>query len=471
MKADVVIIGSGLGGLVCAHLLSRRGFNVLVLERQQQPGGCLQSYRRGGFRFDTGLHCVGGLAEGQSLHEVFRQLDLLDLPWHRLDASGSDLVTIGGDTFPLPEGFGPFAATLAQYFPGQKAALQQYAGLLQHLNYENTVRQNAYQYLSQLFHDELLLNVVSGASLKMELRKDTLPLFSFAHINAGFIESSWRLRGDGNLLVNRLTDGIRRQGGAVCCGAEVTQLQEKDGRIVAARCSNGEAYEADAFICDIHPAVMLGLVSEGGKIKQTYRKRITLLENSFGMFTASLLLKPGAVPYFNHNKYVYREPDVWSFYEKTGQSVGGVMVSCRVPEDGSPWARQIDLLTPMPWSRVQPFADTTVGHRGTAYEELKCRMAAECIELAESQVGGLSGSIAHCYTSTPLTYRDYNHSPEGSAYGIRKDCANAMLTVLSPQTPISNLLLTGQNVALHGVQGVVMAARQTLDALMKLTNS
>lgn len=467
MKADVVIIGSGLGGLVCAHLLLRRGFSVLVLERQGQPGGCLQSYRRGDFRFDTGLHCVGGLAEGQSLHEAFRELDLLDLPWHKLDASGSALVTIGDDTFPLAEGFEQFAATLAQYFPGKKAALQQYTGMLQQLNYENDIHQNAYQYLSQLFHDDLLLNVVSGSSLKMELRKDTLPLFCFAHINAGFIESSWRLRGDGNLLVNKLTDGIVRQGGSICCGAEVTELQEKDGRIVATRCSNGETYEADTFICDIHPAMMLELIKEGGKIKRTFRKRITQLENSFGIFTASLLLKPGTVPYFNHNKYVYRESNVWSFYEKTAQSVGGVMVSCRVPEDASPWTQQIDLLTPMPWTRCLPFADTTVGHRGMAYEDLKRRMAAECVELAERVVPGLSGCIAQCYTSTPLTYRDYNHTPEGSAYGIRKDYANPMMTVLSPQTPISNLLLTGQNIALHGLQGVIMAAQQTCKHINK----
>ena len=44
MRYDVVIIGSGFGGLVCAHLLAKAGKRVLVLERQQQAGGCIQSY-------------------------------------------------------------------------------------------------------------------------------------------------------------------------------------------------------------------------------------------------------------------------------------------------------------------------------------------------------------------------------------------------------------------------------------------
>ena len=63
MRYDVVIIGSGLGGLVCGSLLAREGKKVLILERQAQPGGCMQSYQRGRLSFDTGLHYIGGLAE------------------------------------------------------------------------------------------------------------------------------------------------------------------------------------------------------------------------------------------------------------------------------------------------------------------------------------------------------------------------------------------------------------------------
>lgn len=53
MKYDAVIIGSGLGGLECAHILSKAGMSVLLLERGTQAGGCLQSYRRLGLAFDT----------------------------------------------------------------------------------------------------------------------------------------------------------------------------------------------------------------------------------------------------------------------------------------------------------------------------------------------------------------------------------------------------------------------------------
>ena len=70
-KYDVVIIGSGLGGLLCANILSKEGKNVCVLEKQHQFGGNLQTFKRDGKIFDTGVHYVGGLDEGQNLHQYY----------------------------------------------------------------------------------------------------------------------------------------------------------------------------------------------------------------------------------------------------------------------------------------------------------------------------------------------------------------------------------------------------------------
>ena len=200
-------------------------------------------------------------------------------------------------------------------------------------------------------------------------------------------------------------------------------------------------------------------------MKKVYRNRIARLENTFGMFTVSLALKPQSVRYFNCNRYVYRRPDVWTFYQ-VDAPVSGILISCRVPDDGSEYTRQLDLLTPMPWSRCTPWTDTTVGRRGEAYRQMKEQMADECMTLAERILPGLSRHVEARYTSTPLTYRDYTFTPEGSAYGLRKDFNSPMLTMLSPRTPIPNLLLTGQNLMLHGLHGVTMTALFTCAEVM-----
>lgn len=472
MKYDAVIIGSGLGGLECAHILSKAGMSVLLLERGTQAGGCLQSYRRHGLAFDTGFHYVGGLDEGQSLHSAFRHLGLLRLPWQRLD-NHFDRVTIGNQTFSFAQGYDAFVETLTAAFPAERDALNKYADMLKQCGEQQFDALNpqtgessllsrlfetsAYQYLTETFHDPLLINVLCGTSLKMELRKESLPLFTFAHGNGSFIESSWRLKGDGSLIVNSLVDGIRMHGGEIICNTEVRELVEKDGKLVHAVCSNGEIYEGTIFISNIHPAVTCNLVKQSSRMKKVYRSRITHLENTFGMFTVSLRIKPQTLRYFNWNQYIYKEPDVWAFHLKNNP-VSGVLVSCRIPEDGSKYVQQVDLLTPMNWSECEQWSHTEVGRRGEDYKAMKKRVADECITLAGRFIPGLRDRITGCYTSTPLTYRNYTLTPEGSAYGLRKDFRNPMITLLSPRTPIPNLLLTGQNLMLHGLHGVTMTA-------------
>ena len=465
MKYDVVVIGSGLGGLICARELAKSGRSIVVLERQQQPGGCLQSYRRAGLELDTGLHYVGGLDAGQALHEAFDSLGLLSLPWQRLDPDGFDQITISNQTFPLVQGFDRFADKLSEYFPEERTSLRQFVEMLRQLPpMEKLIRVNAYDYLTSLFRDPLLINVLSASAMRMELRRDSLPLFTLAHGLSSYIQSSWRLKGSGNLIVDSLISDIKAAGGEIYCGTEVTELQEAEGRVVAAHCTGGRTFEGSLFISDAHPQITFDWLKESRKLKGVFRHRIAALENTFGMFTVSLVLKPGKLQYFNHNKYVYRKPNVWTFSEEA-DSVGGVMLSARGPENGHTDVRQVDLLTPLPWTLCQQWADTRVGRRGEGYEKLKQRLADDCIKLAERVVPGLSDMVERCYTSTPLTWRDYTLSPRGSAFGVRKDCRNPLMTMLSPKTPIPNLFLTGQSLALHGVEGVTKTAFNTLETI------
>ena len=129
MKYDVIIIGSGLGGLACAHILSKAGKSVLVLEKEAQPGGCLQSYKRNGFTFDTGFHYVGGLEEGQSLYAAFKMLGLENLPWEKMDEA-FDRIQIGNQNFSFLQGYENFMENLQERFPAEKEALAQYIHLL-----------------------------------------------------------------------------------------------------------------------------------------------------------------------------------------------------------------------------------------------------------------------------------------------------------------------------------------------------
>lgn len=460
---DVLIIGSGLGGLECGALLAQKGLRTLVLEGSHQPGGCMQSFRRGGLHYDTGLHYVGGLAPGQTMHKAFGQLGLLDLPWERMDEA-FDRVIIAGRRFAFHQGYQAFVDGLAKDFPHQREALQSYVWRLQHVT-EEDMEVNAYDYLSKTFSDEMLLNVVSAAAMKTELKRESLPLFNFAHTCSSYIESSWRLRGDGNLLVNKLIDTICKAGGEVRTDSRVVRLTETDGHISKAVCADGSTYEAGYFISDIHPAVLCQMLEDCPSVRKAFRRRMASAENTTGMFTAQLSIKPGALRYFAYNVFVYDKPNVWTMTEEN-DPVKGVMVSARVPEDGSDMLRQIDLLTPMPWQECKEWEDTKVGHRGEDYKAFCKQKTEQCLTLAEQYIPGLRDMVEHCYTSTPLTYRDYLGSPEGGAFGMRKDCRAPMLSFHSVSTPLPNLLLTGQSIILPGIEGVTMTAFETCSRII-----
>ena len=75
---DIVIIGSGMAGLVAANIMAREGKSVCVLEKNNQYGGNLQTFVRERTIFDTGVHYLGGLSKGQNLYRYFDYLDILD---------------------------------------------------------------------------------------------------------------------------------------------------------------------------------------------------------------------------------------------------------------------------------------------------------------------------------------------------------------------------------------------------------
>src|SRR5450631_2740536 len=95
---DVVIIGSGLGGLESAYILSKEGYKVLVLEKNRQLGGSLQIFVREKAIFDTGIHYIGGLDEGQNLNQCFKYFGIMDkLNLIKMDMNGFDRISFGDD--------------------------------------------------------------------------------------------------------------------------------------------------------------------------------------------------------------------------------------------------------------------------------------------------------------------------------------------------------------------------------------
>lgn len=104
---DIVIIGSGIGGLSCAALLARYGFRVIVCESHSIAGGAAHGFERDGFKFDSGPSLYSGMSYRPSTNPLRQVFDAVEaeLTWVNYDTWGCCLpegdfnTTVGADHF------------------------------------------------------------------------------------------------------------------------------------------------------------------------------------------------------------------------------------------------------------------------------------------------------------------------------------------------------------------------------------
>ena len=481
---DAIIIGGGYAGLTCGVRLAKAGWHVCVVEKGRTFGGAFQTFRRGALTFDTGFHFVGGVAEGEMLHPSLVEFGLDDLPWHRMDEEFIE-VHCGSDVYHLHCGYDRFAEGLATQFGNEGEGIDALVGLMRdvadHLpetvvadgGYENQLMQvPAKKWLEEHIGDSRLRNLLCAQAVTTDLTPD-LPLYSFIQSLNSFVQHSYRLPGGGGAITARLRHNIEALGGEVRTGCEVQKLiDDGNGRILSARCANGDILSANLFISTAHPALSVGLMPECPQVRGVYRRRFARMKNSRGIFTVQLALKPGTVPYRNKAISLLGDQDLWDSDYSATAPVKNLLINYNVPQnhtDDEPlYADNVDLMTPMDYSAVEPWADSYVGHRPAGYQAFKETKARECIELASGCIPNLKESIVAVYTSSPLTYRDYTGTVGGSAYGVSKSASAIAGGMLSPLTPFANLLFAGQSLMLHGMLGVGMTSMLVTNIAQKM---
>ena len=485
-KYDVAIIGSGLGGLLCGSILTREGFNVIILEKNSQPGGCLQSYRRDGHIFDTGIHYIGSLDEGQILDRYFKYFGIRDkLNLKRMNDKAFDIIRYSdGSSYELGMGYDNFKTSLEEYFPKEKQAIGKYISTMQSLckafplynldtKYESFkeishFNINAHRYFSELTTDSKLQNLLAATNFNYAGRSDKTPFYVHSLITNSFINSSWRpVDGSGQIAL-LLTDQIIENGGTIRTNANVTaiKLKSDSGKASSVVINRRENIEANWIISDIHPSGTLSLLSDLYPVR-LLNERLEQMENTMGAFTLNGYFKKDSFPYLNSNYFFHPQGNPWYDLNTPNKSIPGSFVFLTPSYSNSnEFADTFTIMTAMDFDLVKKWQHTKIGSRGKEYLELKGRFAEHLVENADKIFPGFRTNIERTYTSTPLSWLDYTGTPDGSMYGILKDSNDPMRTMVFPKNRIPNLLFTGQNVILHGVIGVTIGAVQTCSEIL-----
>ncbi len=138
-ETDVLIIGAGLGGLFTGALLAKEGLRVTLVEKNPTIGGGLQTFRRWGESFDTGMHVVGGMRPGGNIRAICQYLGILDeVRLRDVDDDCTDSLFFAEDqqTYRIAKGREGFVNSLSHYFPNQRQNIGRYVDAIGRLTDE-----------------------------------------------------------------------------------------------------------------------------------------------------------------------------------------------------------------------------------------------------------------------------------------------------------------------------------------------
>ncbi len=487
---EFIVVGSGLSGLLCAYLLAERGYSVCVLEQSVQFGGCLQIFSRDKALFDTGVHYIGELGEGEKLNRIFSYFGIMEcLNVEQLDGDAFDIISFRDDPmeYPWAQGHDNFVRQLGRFFPKEVAALKEYSRVLKQISdnfyagdfqqpdaqliNSEALRTNAEEFIASLTQNEKLRAVLAGNIPTYAGVRGKSPIHQHALIINSFLQSSWRCVDGGAQIAKHLTSAIRGMGGVLLRRQQVAEFCVEEGRVVKVITTEGDEFRARQFIAAMPPANVVKMLT-GASLRKGYLNRIRKPEPTASFFGLYLKFKPEAFPYLKSNYYHYNHADVWNAvnYKTSDWPASWLFYPATAQGDGT-FLSTASVLSYLRYEEVEPWASTrnstaNSSDRGKSYEAFKNKKALRLIDDMEKRFPGIRDAIDTYYTSTPLTYRDYLGAEKGAAYGSVKDYQQPHLSFLSPRSKVENLFFTGQHVHLHGIKGVTTTAILTVAAIL-----
>ncbi len=481
-----IIIGGGLGGLFTGAILAKEGMQVTVLEKNATAGGGLQTFRRFGEKFDTGMHVIGGMQPGGNIWRICQYLGIADkVDLKDVDDDCTDSLYFAEDktTYRIRKGKDGFVESLAEHFPEERDNLKAYVeavfGITDDVDLFNlrpstdmfkihtedfTMAADAF--VAKYIKDSKLRSVVSYMNPLYGGRHDETPAFVHAIITCLYIKGASRFVGGSDKFADLLTAVIEEAGGKVVTGDGVEWIEVNDRHVDYVRTRKGHEYRGDCYISAIHPCTLLKLMPEKA-LPKAYRTRLDNIPNSYSAFSVYIKMKPGTFPYINCSEYyMTRYDEIWNFGDKNGEWPLGFLFMTPPEDNQGTYANKVLITAPMRFDEAKQWEETTVGHRGKDYEAWKEEKTRQLLEKVEEMHPGFTTCIDKVNSSSPLTIRDFYGVKDGALSGYSKDCHNLVLSQVPVVTKISNLYLTGQNNNLHGFCGVPLTAINTAEAIL-----
>lgn len=281
---DVIVVGSGIGGLVAGALLAHYGRRVLICESHTIAGGAAHSFSRQGFHFDSGPSFYCGLSDPRSLNPLRQVLDLLEESVPAIAYNPLGHYHFPDSTFPVYCESDRYRAEVAKITPQgakelgrlEQRFLKLYSGLrdiptlalradwqllplllsryplalLKLLPQIGTIQGSVGDLLHQVVQDpwvrrliDLECFLLSGLTAADTIAPEVA--FMFGERTRSVVD--YPIGGSG-AIVQALVRGLEKGGGELRLNAHVEQILLTDGRAIGVQLRNGEVLKAPTVI-------------------------------------------------------------------------------------------------------------------------------------------------------------------------------------------------------------------------------
>ncbi|MEC9466435.1 MAG: NAD(P)/FAD-dependent oxidoreductase [Myxococcota bacterium] len=492
---DYIIIGSGMGGMTAAAMLTKLGKRVLVLEQHYVPGGFTHTFKRKKWVWDVGVHAVGEVTQHSMTGRLLSDLTDGRLKWTSLGDVYDEFYYPDDFKIDFPDSPRAFRDNLVKAFPDEHRAIDRYLAYagevakamkgyylaralppkMRHLG-DLTLGRKAQGFLDQRTQD-VVEDLTSNKKLQSLFSAQwgyygSPPKRSSFAIQAlvvrHFYHGGYYPVGGSQEIANQLLKTVADGGGWTRISTDVEEILIEDGQAVGVRLKDGEEIRAGRVISAAGVMSTVGRLLPESSQREEWVDEIKQLNPAPAHVCLYLGFKgdireAGAS---SANKWFYGtwDPNYSDWMVEPDKELPDVPVLyCSFPslkdplhDPGPDQLHTGEVVTFVPWEIFNEWKNTRWQKRGESYDAFKKRMEDKILENFLERMPGLRDKLEYVELSTPLSTDYFCRPMAGSIYGIEPTPERFRNPWLRPRSPIGNLLMAGSEVTSVGVMGAMM---------------
>jgi len=491
-KYDAIVIGSGMGGLTAASLLSKKGLNILLIEKEKQAGGYVVSFKRDGFTFDATGAFVGGCQEGGEFYQILKEIgaheEIEFIPVQHIQN------IYPGFEVPLRKGgFHSYMEALLKLFPEEERGLKTYLSLVKQIGGE--VRSySEMTWIKKVFfpfyfrslvrfhkssHQSILDNLFKGGEIKMALH--TLPateppsrlsfLFVATLISKALMEGVFYPKGGMGRISEAIAKSFCQHGGELNFQVEAERIFLKDGGVEGVLTNDGRLFQSSLVISDINPNHLVKMLPL--EFQEPLLKKVKHFEYSLSCFilymATDLDLKKMDLPYFNYLRFLSdleEEDRILQRGNIPNHPTMIVSIPTLLDSSLAPSGQHlVKVLVYVPYHHREAWGKGDSGK----YKSIKEEFFQKILHQVEAKlIPDLRNHLLFYEAATPLTLERYTGNEMGAMYGLASTPQQIGNLRPPQQTSIPGLFQVGHYTRpSHGIVGASLSGRFAARAILQ----